>query len=83
MNIQETALHYKEACQRKQFVKNLQAKVDREDLAQWSNGFNFVVEPVDEDAENEARQQEEQDWQDEKNHRQGLIRAMETDFGCK
>jgi hypothetical protein len=76
MNTQETSRYYKEASLQKQFEKNLQAKVDREDLAQWSRGFNSVVNPVDEDAENEASQQGEQDWRDEKNHRQGLVNSL-------
>lgn len=83
MNIQETARYYKETCLQKQFEKRLQAKVDRDDLALWSKGFNSAVEIVDEDIKKENREKHEQDEQDEKNHQQFLTRTMEADFGCK
>jgi hypothetical protein len=73
---EEIKRQYQVAHLRRRFMKNLQDKVDREDLVQWVKGFDTIPEK-------QNNTQELQEQQDRENHEKFLRRTMETDFGCK
>jgi hypothetical protein len=76
MNKHRILKYYKKTYQQKRFEKKLQAKVDQEDLVRWSEGFNSVVEPVDEDTKNEIQRQEEIDQYEKEDYQRNLVQSM-------
>jgi hypothetical protein len=73
---EEIKRQYQVAHLRRRFLKDLQAKVDREDLIRWAKGFDTVPEIQD-------NTEELQEQQDRENHEKLLRRTIQTDFGCK
>jgi hypothetical protein len=73
---------WKDRCIRKQWEKNLKARVDREDLQRWSKGFDSEVgyqeDFVAEEREH-MRWQEAQDMRDEMGFFDGRLQSMSVE----
>jgi len=70
------ALDLKNAYYRRDFERRVKALVEKEDLRDWAKGFNSVIEPMEKDPYDIAREEEEQKWKDR--HENNLRTAMES-----
>ena len=73
---------WKDRCFRRQWEKNLKAKVNRESEIEWARGFNsevgYMEDFVAEEREH-MRWQEAQDMRDEMQFKDGRLQTMSAD----